>query len=537
MPSPSFVNAGTFAFGTATSLSPGLPGSRVNGNLLVAYGKVNAGSGTITVTGAGWTEPVGGDIAQGGTRPTMLAYRYVDGTEGQPTFHIGATSGLQAWVLQYTGVIASGGAAPIADNPATNVTSTGSSVVSCPAITTTANNSLAVSLMITGGGSGSLPTPSGWTSEAINNTISSNKWSDLVIATGGTSSGSPSVTFTQSNYTAFVFEIRSETPTFQNASIAESITLADTLSGTVTFGGSGSNISESISLSDTISATGALSESIAESISLSDMYSGGAIHIVNIAESLSFADTISGIPRAHVGINETMGFTDSFNHNFYSLITIFQTECVVSHRDDGTPEQPAVKFTRTDPTSLPREIEVQYSDIDQDYAVVPQIAKQQYGRIKNGIPEPYAAATSTQKMSITSAFGIRASGALTLAYDLLYRLWTETITIEFEHPDLRLEAGDVFVLIGDFGQVIGRIAEATWTKNRTSQIKAVALAVAGPPLIADSGFPSTRGSQTTSGSPNVGIGILPPPSGAHIVGAQDQSPTNIVAVSIAAGTG
>jgi hypothetical protein len=228
----------------------------------------------------------------------------------------------------------------------------------------------------------------------------------------------------------------------------------------------------------------------------------------------------------------------SGNLDFY----LNQTDCIVSKSPDGAPQGPAVKFNRIDPSSLPREIEIQYSDKIEDYAIVNQNAVQQYGRLKNGIPEVYASASATQKVSVTSSFGISAAQAITLAYDTLYRLWSETLTAEFEHPDLAIESGDIGSVSGGFGEVVIRVDQQLWTKNRTNQIKATALAVAGPPLVADTGTnvtpgtgfpppPPVPGSSAASGLSGVGVATIN-------VKINNQDPGgNITAVEFAAGTG
>jgi hypothetical protein len=346
------------------------------------------------------------------------------------------------------------------------------------------------------------------------------------ISSSGTSNGGPGangiivVTYTVSS---------------PSASVSETMALSDTVSATVAFV---ATVSETMALADAQSTTAAFVSSIAESMVLSDSPVTNAVFAVAIAESMVLSDagayTVHKIQYASVA--EGVSITDEFDAIWYPLIILFEADCIVSHTTDGKPEQPAIRFSRTDPTTLPREVEVQYSDLDEDYAIIPQAARQLYARIKGGIPEVYASASATQKMSVTSSFGIRANEAITLAYDMLYRLWTQTVLIEFEHPNLRFEAGDVFVLIGSFGQVIGRIDEAVWTKSRTNHIKATALSAIGPPLIADSGFPGlVISTNPLQGGPSVGMGIVKP-TGTNIVGAQD-NPKNVQAVTFAAGGG
>lgn len=209
MSGPTFVNNGAFKQSVASSISPALPGSRTNGNLLLAFGKV-AGSGafTVSVSGSGWTTFTGGSINQGGAKAQLFAYRYVDGTEAAPTFSIASAAVLDAVVCQYTGVV---GSSPIG---AHNSNSSGGAqtTLTCNGVTSTANNSLAVIFECATGGSGAPGTPSGWSSETSDTTTDEYRVADLAIASSGTSSGNASVTYTSSTYTAFIFEILSTAP-------------------------------------------------------------------------------------------------------------------------------------------------------------------------------------------------------------------------------------------------------------------------------------------------------------------------------------
>ncbi|MBR0799277.1 hypothetical protein JQ615_28195 [Bradyrhizobium jicamae] len=72
MPTPTFVDAGTYAAATAATITPALPGSRVNGNLLIAfahYGGAPPSAQTWAVS-SGWT--VLASINQGTTIRRML---------------------------------------------------------------------------------------------------------------------------------------------------------------------------------------------------------------------------------------------------------------------------------------------------------------------------------------------------------------------------------------------------------------------------------------------------------------------------------
>jgi hypothetical protein len=110
-------------------------------------------------------------------------------------------------------------------------------------------------------------------------------------------------------------------------------------------------------------------------------------------------------------------------------LTVNENECL---RRSGTP---AVTFSRVEPASLPRQIEIQYIDPDRDYAVTTQVARHMS-----------APRTNTQ-LSLSIDFVISAQQARDLAFDLLYRLWSQQLRLGFEHPNLAIEPGDVISLV------------------------------------------------------------------------------------------
>ncbi len=181
-------------------------------------------------------------------------------------------------------------------------------------------------------------------------------------------------------------------------------------------------------------------------------------------------------------------------------IVLYEVDCIEPGKG-----QPVLKFSRVDPAQLPREFELQFVDATQNYAMVTQSARHQQGRIKDGIPEKHAAVTATSKSSTAIDFLITAQEGRTMAFDLLYRAWTEAVSLQFIHPNLALESGDAFEMIGRFGSLIGRIDEQVWTKQRTSQISATLLAPVGPAMGADDtlGLPPN----SVEIRANIGIGI------------------------------
>ncbi len=203
MSPPSFVNNGTFTQSVATSITPPLPGSLVNGNLLIAFAYYTGSTTPETWTvSSGWT--IFASIGQGDTRPLALAYQYVTGSETAPVFTPTDLNVLDAQVMQYTGTL---GSSPIG-NISSNRNTTGWTAVTCPAIIASANNGLAVNVTLTNL-STPISSPAGWTTEVSNNSATI---SDLVLATTGTSSGATSVSGIGANYDVITFELLSEIP-------------------------------------------------------------------------------------------------------------------------------------------------------------------------------------------------------------------------------------------------------------------------------------------------------------------------------------
>lgn len=210
MPAPTFVNTAARATDTNTTITPALPGSRVNNNLLIAWADVfgsQTGTWTLDATSVtnGWV--IFDSVNQGGQRPMVLAWRLVNGSEAAPKFNFTTTAIIEAQVRQYTGVYTP---SPIGAT-AHNQNGGSSTVITCGAVTTTAANSLAVNIATTGNtGSGNIPVPGTYTAE---DTLNSNySAADLTIASSGSSSGATSVTYTSSNYRVFTFELRSQAP-------------------------------------------------------------------------------------------------------------------------------------------------------------------------------------------------------------------------------------------------------------------------------------------------------------------------------------
>jgi hypothetical protein len=211
---PTFVNAGAMtSFTAAASGIPALPGSRVNGNLLIALCRINtSGVGTTSVS-AGWT--IGASVNQSvNNRSTIVAYRYVTGSETAPTFtsSLGTVS-FEAQILQYTGVVAStpfGNTSVGWYDGATGFDAGSNLPLRCPAMTSAHPGSTALNIAVINALVVAAPsTPTGWTSRSV--TTQAANMSDLALPISGTTTGSISLPDTGvANWTEFIIEIRSQ---------------------------------------------------------------------------------------------------------------------------------------------------------------------------------------------------------------------------------------------------------------------------------------------------------------------------------------
>ncbi|PBB21129.1 hypothetical protein CK219_00375 [Mesorhizobium sp. WSM4313] len=137
---PKVVNSGGGVVANAASITPSLPGSRVNGNLLLAYCSITSATATA-VWPAGWNVIENWTI---GTQNGSKAWRYVDGTETDPTITWTGSTGSMAQVIQISGVDQSN---PIG---ASSHNSASSASVTCATITTSRANSLVVNYLDVG---------------------------------------------------------------------------------------------------------------------------------------------------------------------------------------------------------------------------------------------------------------------------------------------------------------------------------------------------------------------------------------------------
>jgi hypothetical protein len=151
---PSYYSAGTFAaIEGVTSITAPLPTQCINGNVLIAFGRIVGGGSTVTVADASWQIV---DNYYDGSAVSLWAWRLVDGTQQTPTFAAAGNSfNGRVQVVQVSSANpkrpfgsythATAGAGPI----------TGSSIA-----TGGPNNLVLVEIMT--GGSATIPTPTGY---------------------------------------------------------------------------------------------------------------------------------------------------------------------------------------------------------------------------------------------------------------------------------------------------------------------------------------------------------------------------------------
>lgn len=200
MSAPVFQNDGGIngALG-GTTATASLPGSRSNGDLLLAECQVLTGLKTIVETSDWHIE----DDATDANTSTCWAWRYVDGTEAAPNFSWTGSAVWHCKVVRYNGV-ASALAIGAKSNGKGN-----SATLAIGAITTTQPDSTVVALLLDSGG-GTIPTPSGYTSEsAFADAFASDKWADQAFPSAGSSSGAISLSISSVPWSGFLFELRS----------------------------------------------------------------------------------------------------------------------------------------------------------------------------------------------------------------------------------------------------------------------------------------------------------------------------------------
>lgn len=137
---------------------------------------------------------------------------------------------------------------------------------------------------------------------------------------------------------------------------------------------------------------------------------------------------------------------------------INETDCIRRN------EAPAVALSRVDPSALPRQVEIQHIDPDRDYAVSTQVARHT------------AAPTTNTQISVAIDFIISAQQARDMAFDLLYRIWSQQLVLGFEYPDMTIEPGDTIRLTTTRGVFTCIVASQILNMPaRTNSIKATIL--------------------------------------------------------------
>lgn len=177
------------------------------------------------------------------------------------------------------------------------------------------------------------------------------------------------------------------------------------------------------------------------------------------------------------------------NASFTTDLVIAEDECILAD-----PTQPAIKLSRIDPLSVPREIEIQYIDPGANFATNTQLARQP------GAPQHQG------RRSMQVDFVLDAATARTLAFNVLARLWAQSLQLDFEHPDIRVEPADVVQInTNNQGTYFVQIVESLITKDKTNQLK-------GQTLLTQSTLQTLAGQRdpvTYLGGHNIASGVFP----------------------------
>lgn len=199
---PSWVNNGTAASGTGTSIAPALPASRTTNNILLAFVLVKATGKTISVSGTGWTL---GDSASSGNLSAAWAWRLVDGAEAAPTFSWTGSAGYRAYETQWTGNATSspiGNIANVSGNSGTTLTS--------QSIVSSADNSLAI-IQSAVDNNVTITNPPGWTAQTSSGGTSAGIFypiDQVVYVSGSTTQNPNRITSSSINWVNFTIELK-----------------------------------------------------------------------------------------------------------------------------------------------------------------------------------------------------------------------------------------------------------------------------------------------------------------------------------------
>jgi hypothetical protein len=199
---PSIVNASTFTTSAAT-LTPAawsLPGSRVNGNILILFAYCNNSSMNLSLSGAGWNL-IDRNITSLGNN-ALIAWRVIDGTEAAPSTTSSGSSFHSGQIFQ----VQSANAAPIGAERQNEASNT---AISIAAINTTKAKSL-IMAFLTCRTNQAIGTPSGFTQASANNGAAGGmQVASQTVNTSGAASSAVAVTIGSSPWTGFLVEIKS----------------------------------------------------------------------------------------------------------------------------------------------------------------------------------------------------------------------------------------------------------------------------------------------------------------------------------------
>jgi hypothetical protein len=195
---PRQVNGAAAVNGASvTSLSPGLPTGRVNGDIMLGVCFVNA-SKTFSV-GGGWT--IADTTADGNA---CVFWRLVDGSEAAPTISwSGAAAAAASGLIMFRGNSTTDAIGNIAKNNGTGTT------LSLTAVTTTRNCSVCMTWLMADASNQTVGLPSTYVNIGPANSVNgSNRACYKQVQLNGTSPANISVAITSATWQAFQVEVR-----------------------------------------------------------------------------------------------------------------------------------------------------------------------------------------------------------------------------------------------------------------------------------------------------------------------------------------
>lgn len=160
---------------------------------------------------------------------------------------------------------------------------------------------------------------------------------------------------------------------------------------------------------------------------------------------------------------------------------ISQSDCVPMSNSGAT-----ALFSRLDPASLPREVEIAYMDPERALNISTQVARYP------GAP------LNVARLSASIDFVISPDAARSMAYEWLYRIWAAQLSVSFQVPVSKniYEPGDVIAFSATSGRAYTLlIQDSVITSQRTNMMR-------GTVLLTRGGFTVTGGvsSSITGGS-------------------------------------